>query len=613
MTSNTRVSLRQKPRQLLFWLLVIGVSSLLLILFSLAQVVFPPNTYINSIKVAWLTLQQAGEVVQQHSSPPPSQTLSVTNPTTSQTTIINSQLLNPTQDYTQTVWNAWEPQLSPVQRVVRFVNSLFGESSWYGRYLLSQQQVVDWLLAFSSRTTTANQPPSVTLETSGATNSIQVNPGVQGSWVDATATAQLIQQEFEAATKTGAATTAAPFSLLATMVLGPTPLTEQEVEQTRARAERFVGTTLAVTTSAKQLNQTISDRELVSFLQPPDQIDRNKIRTLVAQWQPTVDIEPKNAVLQYDPNTLVVSEFVPPTDGRSLDIEQTTSNIVQYLHSVDAPTTTSTEGAELTTSPVVQLAIATAKPTTDLRNTNNLGIQELIGFGDSHYDGSIPSRVHNVTVATNKVTNVIVKPGEEFSFNQTIGEVSKATGYQAAYIIRNGMTELGDGGGVCQVSTTLFRAVLDAGLQVTKRLPHSYRVSYYELDRKPGVDATVYAGDVDLRFVNDTPNHILIHGEAYPTQRYMTYSIYGTSDGRTTQIVDHETWGYSPPPAPVYIEDPSLSPGSRKQIDWASAGINARFSNVISDAQGNVVRTDTYTSRYRPWSAKYLVGPGYQP
>jgi vancomycin resistance protein YoaR len=73
---------------------------------------------------------------------------------------------------------------------------------------------------------------------------------------------------------------------------------------------------------------------------------------------------------------------------------------------------------------------------------------------------------------------------------------------------------LGDGGGVCQVSTTLFRSVLDAGLKVTRRLPHSYRVSYYELDTKPGVDATVYAGETDFRFINDTDHHILIHAEA---------------------------------------------------------------------------------------------------
>src|SRR5690606_10285855 len=150
-------------------------------------------------------------------------------------------------------------------------------------------------------------------------------------------------------------------------------------------------------------------------------------------------------------------------------------------------------------------------------------------------------------------------------------DVSAETGFQPAYVIKNGQTVLGDGGGVCQVSTTVFRAVLDAGLKVTRRLPHSYRVSYYELNSKPGVDATVYSGNIDLRFINDTDHAILIHAEADSKNLYMKVELYGTSDGRTTEIVDHVTWDYRPAPAAVYIPDPTLPAGQTKQVDWAAS------------------------------------------
>ena len=95
-----------------------------------------------------------------------------------------------------------------------------------------------------------------------------------------------------------------------------------------------------------------------------------------------------------------------------------------------------------------------------------------------------------------------------FSFNDAVGDISAATGYQSAYIIKDGRTVLGDGGGVCQISTTLFRAVLNSGLKITAREPHSFRVSYYE--PPVGMDATIYDPAPDLKFVNTYNTPILI-------------------------------------------------------------------------------------------------------
>ena len=161
---------------------------------------------------------------------------------------------------------------------------------------------------------------------------------------------------------------------------------------------------------------------------------------------------------------------------------------------------------------------------------------------------------------------------------------------------------------MCQVSTTVFRALLDAGLDITRRLPHSYRVGYYEQNSEPGFDATVYAGNVDLRFINDTPNYVLLHLEVDSANEYLKAEIYGTSDGRTTEITNYKKWGATPPPPAEYYPDPSLAPGQQKQIDWAVGGLHTEFTHIIKDAVGNITSKNTYVSNYKPWSAKFLVG-----
>lgn len=88
----------------------------------------------------------------------------------------------------------------------------------------------------------------------------------------------------------------------------------------------------------------------------------------------------------------------------------------------------------------------------------------------------------------------------------------------------------------------------------------------------------------------------------------MTVKIYGTNDGRSTEIVNYRKWGYQPAPEPVYIPDPNLPAGTVKQIDWASSGIKTEFTNVIKNQAGEVIREDYYYSNYQPWSAKYLQG-----
>lgn len=212
-------------------------------------------------------------------------------------------------------------------------------------------------------------------------------------------------------------------------------------------------------------------------------------------------------------------------------------------------------------------------------------------------------------LAASKFNGVLVKPGETFSFNDVLGDVSAYTGFQQAYVIKEGKTVLGDGGGVCQVSTTLFRAIINAGLPVVERAAHAYRVGYYEQDSPPGFDATVYSPSPDLKFKNDTPGYILIQTSVDLNKLSLVFELYGTNDGRVASVSKPTITNQSPPPPNLYQDDPTLPVGTVKQIDFAAWGATVSFNYTV-EKDGQVAYQKTFVSNFRPWQAVYLRGTG---
>lgn len=162
-----------------------------------------------------------------------------------------------------------------------------------------------------------------------------------------------------------------------------------------------------------------------------------------------------------------------------------------------------------------------------------LGTLTLLGTGKSDFKGSPWARIQNVHKAINQqVNNTLVAPGETFSFNATLGgPVTNSNGwYDAKVIFNTNELRMAPGGGICQASTTTFRAMLHAGFSPVKRANHSMYVSYYE-KFGVGIDATVFPGKQDLTFVNDTGNYLLF--QAYTEGTEAVVQIYGTPDGRT--------------------------------------------------------------------------------
>ncbi len=295
-----------------------------------------------------------------------------------------------------------------------------------------------------------------------------------------------------------------------------------------------------------------------------------------------------------------VTEFTPSETGIKVIIPQLKNTVL---------TTRDVLSASDKKSVVIDLPYVKDEPKVSTENINNYGIKEKIGSGISYFRGSIPSRIHNIRLASSKFNGVMIAPNETVSFNQTLGDVSKVTGYQQAYIIKDGQTILGDGGGVCQVSTTFFRAALNAGLAITERRGHSYRVSYYEQSSPPGIDATVFDPSTDLKILNNTDNHILIQTFLDEKGNSLIFDLYGTKDGRTVSMSKPVVKDQVSPPEDLYIDDPTLSVGTVKQIDYKAWGAKVYFNYKV-EKEGTVIFEKIFYTTYQPWQAKYLKGTG---
>jgi len=323
------------------------------------------------------------------------------------------------------------------------------------------------------------------------------------------------------------------------------------------------------------------------------------LQTILAPLNKQFDEEPVDALFTFENGRVIA--FRPSETGKHFDRPAFNQTLLTKLETAVRNNTT-----KIITIP---LPIAPLKPAVTTESVNKLGIKELIGTGTSLFNHSIPNRIYNVNLAASRLNGVLIAPNETFSFTQTLGDVSAFTGYKQAYVIENGKTVLGDGGGVCQVSTTLFRAALSAGLPIIERHQHAYRVGYYEEDSPPGIDAAIYSPNIDLKFKNDTGHTILIQSLADLDQNRLTFFLYGTSDARVATINQPVILSESSAPDTLYQDDPTLPKGELKQVDFAAGGANVYFTRTVT-RNGETLIADKFVSNYRPWQAIFLRGTG---
>jgi len=323
------------------------------------------------------------------------------------------------------------------------------------------------------------------------------------------------------------------------------------------------------------------------------------LRDMLVPVKSQVDRLAANARFIFNDETRQLDLMEDSKIGRTLEVEASVKAINDAL---------------LRGEHTASLVINEAQPQVSGSSTaEQLGITQLLLSETSYFYGSSPERIQNIEAAAARFHGVLVAPGETFSMGATMGDVSLDNGFAEALIIYGGRTIKGVGGGVCQVSTTLFRTAFNAGFPIVERTPHAYRVSYYERvasggvdPRLAGLDATVYFPLVDFKFTNDSPYWILM--ETYMGTGSLTWKFYSTSDGRT---VTWDTTGVTnvvAAPSPLFEVNNELGKNQMKQVDWSANGADVNVTRTVW-RNGAVLFQDNISTHYEPWQAVCEYGP----
>lgn len=240
---------------------------------------------------------------------------------------------------------------------------------------------------------------------------------------------------------------------------------------------------------------------------------------------PAIERQPQDA--RFEMQDGKVAQFSLPRAGRRI-------NVAATLEKLNTALTAQQESFTLTLEET-QPAIS------DTSAIEDMGITTLLAVGESDYAGSPANRQHNIAVGAERYHGLLIPPGRDFSFNEFLGPVTAAAGFRPELVIKSNVTVPEYGGGLCQVSTTMFRAALNAGLKITQRRNHSYAVRYYGI---PGLDATIYPPYTDLRFQNNTPGYILIQRRLEGSK--LMFEFWGTDDGRHVEVIGPRTYDRRP-------------------------------------------------------------------
>ena len=260
------------------------------------------------------------------------------------------------------------------------------------------------------------------------------------------------------------------------------------------------------------------------------------------------------------------------------------------------------------------MPVVITKPEIDSNNLGALGITSQLSTGDSDYANGTPDRDNNIDVGIRLLNGTLVKPGADFSFNGAIGEITADKGYTEAGVIVAERVGRDIGGGICQVSTTTFRAAILGGFPIGDWWPHAYRLMGYEADGwGPGFDASIlqegsdpqYWGD--FTFTNNTNGWLLVNAWTSYPKAYVR--IYGTDDGRKVDISKATIGAPITDHPDVEVVDDTLPAGTIKQTEYPQDGVDVSFERIVTDKNGNVMNDHVFDSPYGGRGNVYQVSP----
>lgn len=300
-----------------------------------------------------------------------------------------------------------------------------------------------------------------------------------------------------------------------------------------------------------------------------------------------VDIKAQDA--KFSISNGKVSEFQASRDGRTVDTDATRTAMQK---NISDPKITS-------------VALVVKSQLADVRQDNaaSFGITELVAEASTNFKGSPKNRRLNIANGAKLLYGTLIKPGEEFSLVTKLKPIDTSNGYLPELVIKGDRTIPEVGGGLCQIGTTMFRVVLNAGLPVLERKNHSYRVSYYE--PPVGMDATIYDSKPDFRFVNDYASHLLLL--TFVDGDDITFQLWGTKDNRKVAMTTPKIYNVTKPGPTKYIETTDLKPGEKKCIEHAHNGGSADFTYTVTYSSGEE-KVEKFSSKYKAWQEVCLVG-----
>lgn len=317
-----------------------------------------------------------------------------------------------------------------------------------------------------------------------------------------------------------------PFVL--TIVATPAEILDHEVLAAKELGEQLLRDGMALTFADQRWEvKPFTIRRVMEFVEIKDptnpanhvlgvQFNQAELEAYLATTiAPDINQEAQNARFAIGEDGKV-SQFAIPQRGQELIVAATATRVNEGLAQQQA----------------VPVVVAVREPSIDsVDDITALGITTLLTTGETNFAGSPRNRIHNITVGTARYHGLLIPPGQEFSFNEHLGPVTAAAGFKPELVIKHNVTTPEFGGGLCQVSTTLFRSAVQAGLEITNRRNHAYAVRYYGT---PGFDATIYPPYTDLRFINNTPGYILIQSRVEGAR--LAFEFWGTHDGRSVEI-----------------------------------------------------------------------------
>jgi vancomycin resistance protein YoaR len=388
-------------------------------------------------------------------------------------------------------------------------------------------------------------------------------------------------------------------------------ITEEMAEQLLPQAYTMTEAGGSFTYTDEQTNRSVSwnilPAELATWidLAPEGQgaqitLDAVDIEEYLSQEvAPEIEITPRPATFEINDQGKVV-EFTGARAGRTIDIESTREALQEVLYA-----RLETSAAEPFALPLV-LEVAEAE--TDLSDTNNLGITEILGVGYSSFAGSPLNRVKNIQNGASKLHGLLIPPGETFSAIDHLRPFTIDAGYLPEKVIKGDEIVPEIGGGLCQIGTTLFRMAMNSGVDIAERRNHSLVVSYYNdpTNGLPGTDATIYEPAPDFKFTNDTENYVLIQAEVDTTNQDLFFTLWGTNDGRKGSYTLPQVSKWIEPGPAKIIETTKLAPGVR-ECQSAFRGANTSFTYTRSLPNGTT-ESEVFDSYYRPLPQICLVG-----